>query len=318
VSAYQFDVLTLNSDHNSLTLRDIILNVHAMNAIDKKQTELTLALLDAVSEDSGISQRSLARQLGVALGLANAQLRACARRGFIAITAISKRRFNYDLTDFGERERMRLARHNLSISLAPYAEIRRACDAVIDQCRDIGATRLVFAGQSHLADIAFVSALDRGVDVVGLIAMPTRPAEGGMRTSVETFCNQPVWHGPQAFAADQGGVAFEVSTDVSMCGDDDASFPRRHDHLDCHAIVITDLVQPQAAAQALDQLRLPIFAPSILRLALPVNDGVGTRETPVHPHTAVSGGRTRHAGLRKVTENSPLYPHPKVSGAVSG
>ena len=39
--------------------------------------EIVLGVLDAVERDPSVTQRSVARELGIALGLANAYLRRC-------------------------------------------------------------------------------------------------------------------------------------------------------------------------------------------------------------------------------------------------
>ncbi len=47
----------------------------------QKEDQLTLKLLNTVEEKSDISQRHLASELGIALGLTNSYLNRCARRG---------------------------------------------------------------------------------------------------------------------------------------------------------------------------------------------------------------------------------------------
>ena len=44
-------------------------------------TEITLGVLDAVHENEKVTQRSVARDLGIALGLANAYLKRWCARG---------------------------------------------------------------------------------------------------------------------------------------------------------------------------------------------------------------------------------------------
>jgi hypothetical protein len=46
-------------------------------------TGIILGMLSAVEQDNGVTQRRLARELNIALGLANAYLKRCARKGFI-------------------------------------------------------------------------------------------------------------------------------------------------------------------------------------------------------------------------------------------
>ena len=45
--------------------------------------EITLGVLKAVEGNDSVTQRSLAKELGIALGLANAYLKRCAKKGLI-------------------------------------------------------------------------------------------------------------------------------------------------------------------------------------------------------------------------------------------
>ena len=57
-----------------------------MNAPTEREEQRVLELLDAVGKKNDVSQRHLARHMGVALGLANSYLKRCIRKGFIKIT----------------------------------------------------------------------------------------------------------------------------------------------------------------------------------------------------------------------------------------
>ena len=49
------------------------------------ETAITLQLLSAVEENDAVTQRSMAQDLGIALGLANAYLKRCVRKGLIKV-----------------------------------------------------------------------------------------------------------------------------------------------------------------------------------------------------------------------------------------
>ena len=55
-------------------------------AIPEDETKITLGLLNAVGRDSALTQRSMASELGIALGLANAYLKRCVRKGLIKMS----------------------------------------------------------------------------------------------------------------------------------------------------------------------------------------------------------------------------------------
>ncbi|MGE5241814.1 MAG: winged helix-turn-helix transcriptional regulator, partial [Bacteroidota bacterium] len=57
-----------------------------MNTKPEREEQLVLELLDAVGKSSHLSQRHLASNMGIALGLANSYLKRCIRKGFIKIS----------------------------------------------------------------------------------------------------------------------------------------------------------------------------------------------------------------------------------------
>jgi DNA-binding MarR family transcriptional regulator len=73
-----------------------------------------LGLLAAVERDSALTQRHLARELGIALGLANAYLRRCTKKGLIKMRQAPLNRYAYYLTPRGFAEKSRLTAEYLS------------------------------------------------------------------------------------------------------------------------------------------------------------------------------------------------------------
>ena len=76
---------------------------------------IILGMLSAVERDSNVTQRHLARELGIALGLANAYLKRCAKKGFIKIRQVPLNRYAYYLTPRGFAEKSRLTAEYLSV-----------------------------------------------------------------------------------------------------------------------------------------------------------------------------------------------------------
>jgi hypothetical protein len=59
---------------------------------------MLLGVLTSVDRNSNTSQRTISRELDVALGLANADLKRCLRKGLIKIKQVPRRRYAYHLT----------------------------------------------------------------------------------------------------------------------------------------------------------------------------------------------------------------------------
>ncbi|HZS84282.1 MAG TPA: winged helix-turn-helix transcriptional regulator [Stellaceae bacterium] len=146
---------------------------------------ITVSLLAAVEESSTITQRSLARRLGIALGLTNAYLRRCIAKGFIKITHAPANRYRYYLTPKGFAEKSRLTANYLAYSFDFLRRARADYEALFRICAERGWRRVALCGAGELADLAMLSADGHDVTLVGLVvrAIDVRP---GRRLPVAT------------------------------------------------------------------------------------------------------------------------------------
>ncbi len=149
-------------------------SVHLVNDPGTKEDRLTLELLDAIERRSDVSQRHLARQMGVALGLANSYLRRCAKKGLVKIREAPANRYLYYLTPKGFAEKARLTARFLSTSLTFYRQAGDSCDEVYTLCDANGWKRLILCGLSDFAEIAFVRALESPVNIVSVFDRDSR------------------------------------------------------------------------------------------------------------------------------------------------
>src|SRR5882724_10013995 len=84
---------------------------------DTGQSRIILDILESVDRDGDRSQRSRASEVGIALGLVNAYLKFCIRKGYLKARKIPARGYQYMLTPKGFAEKSRLALSRLSNSL---------------------------------------------------------------------------------------------------------------------------------------------------------------------------------------------------------
>ena len=82
-------------------------------------------LLEAVEQDSRVTQRSLATQLGIALGLTNIYLKRLVRKGYIKCVNVQSNRITYLITPRGIAEKARLTYEFMDYSLHLYGEVRQ-------------------------------------------------------------------------------------------------------------------------------------------------------------------------------------------------
>ena len=146
-----------------------------------EEVAITLGLLTAVEAHEFHTQRTLAAELGVALGLANAYIRRCVKKGLIKVGQAPAKRYAYYLTPKGIAEKGRLTATYLRHSLGFLRRARLQCEDVLRHCQANGWTTLMLVGDSELAEIFLLCAADSAVEIVALIAdFPRRPRLGGV------------------------------------------------------------------------------------------------------------------------------------------
>ncbi|HEV8678164.1 MAG TPA: winged helix-turn-helix transcriptional regulator [Stellaceae bacterium] len=131
--------------------------------------EIVLGLLTSIERDSRVTQRKLAGDLGIALGLANAYLRRCVRKGLVKMSQVPLNRYAYYLTPQGFAEKSRLTAEYLSASLNFFRRARGDCAVLLHQCMARGWRRVTLYGAGDLAEIAVLSAGEAGIEVVCVI-----------------------------------------------------------------------------------------------------------------------------------------------------
>jgi hypothetical protein len=135
----------------------------------RAEAQITLGMLNAVEENSVLTQRSLARELGIALGLANAYLKRCVTKGYIKVTHAPAKRYAYYLTPLGFAEKSRLTAQYLAISFDFFRLARSQCSALFTECETRGWTRIALCGAGELAEIAMLCAESHAVTLIGLV-----------------------------------------------------------------------------------------------------------------------------------------------------
>lgn len=147
--------------------------------VDTRDSEngIILGLLRSLDEDGGRSQRRLAAELGIALGLVNAYLKRCVNKGLVKVQNVPARRYAYYLTPKGFAEKSRLTVTYLSQSFSFFREAKSDCVAMFEVAKSRGVRTAVLMGRSDLAEIAVLCAMESGVEVVALVDAGAKPGQ---------------------------------------------------------------------------------------------------------------------------------------------
>ena len=190
--------------------------------------EILLGVLTAIEQNSNTSQRSISRELNVALGLANAYLKRGVRKGLIKIKQVPRRRYVYYLTPRGFAEKSRLTGEYFAASFTFFRRARTQMSELMGDCASRGWSRIVFAGVSEMAEVGTLCAYNHPVKIVAIVD----PAHAGT-----TSCGLP------------------VKATVAECGSFDA-------------VIITALTVPEVVLKTIKSSvpAERVFVPRLLRL----------------------------------------------------
>jgi len=129
----------------------------------------SLLLLDEISRDERLTQRELSKKLGLALGLVNSYLKNLVSRGYITVSTIPRKRYSYYLTPRGLAEKTRLTYRHLHNFTNLYRVARKDFQGLFEALEAAGRKRVVFCGVDETAEIAYLSLMERGLTLAGVI-----------------------------------------------------------------------------------------------------------------------------------------------------
>jgi DNA-binding MarR family transcriptional regulator len=142
-----------------------------------------LKLLEAVEQDSRVTQRGLATKLGIALGLTNIYLKRLVRKGYIKCVNVQSNRITYLITPRGLAEKARLTYEFMDYSLHLYGEVRHHLRKVLQECA-VKHRQVAICGRGEAAELAYLSLREFGLEPVAIfdsdcsrdfLGMPVRP-----------------------------------------------------------------------------------------------------------------------------------------------
>ena len=138
-----------------------------MNGEDEKilDTYRSFLLLSEISGEQQLSQRQLAKRLGIALGLVNSYLKNLVAKGFVRVNNFPKNRYAYLLTPTGLAEKSRLAYQHLSYFSGLYSVARQDYLQLFGSLSAAGVKSVAFCGVDEVAEIAYLSLKETGLEL---------------------------------------------------------------------------------------------------------------------------------------------------------
>ena len=131
------------------------------------ESQRDLQVLDAVSREQRLTQRTLASRLGIAVGLTNLYLKRLARKGYIKFVNVRPNRIVYLLTPKGIAEKSRLTYEFMESSLSIYRQVRKNLSTiVVPGVRASWGVALYGTGEA--AELAYLCLREQGLEPIAV------------------------------------------------------------------------------------------------------------------------------------------------------
>jgi DNA-binding MarR family transcriptional regulator len=144
----------------------------ANGKLDRDESEdanIVLGILQAIDSGERVTQRAVAGELGIALGLVNAYIKRCMRKGLVKMRSVPARRYAYYLTPKGFAEKSKLTASYLSHSFSFFRAARADCEKVLAEAAARRMHAVALLGASDLAEIMTLCAAEGGVRLVAIV-----------------------------------------------------------------------------------------------------------------------------------------------------
>jgi DNA-binding MarR family transcriptional regulator len=138
------------------------MNEHDDKVLDSYRSFL---LISEIAKEEPVSQRELAKRVGIALGLVNSYLKNLVSKGYVRVSSFPRNRFAYLLTPQGMVEKSRLAYQHLSYFTSLYTVARQDYLTLFRSLAASGERQVAFCGVDEVAEIAFLSLRDTGLEL---------------------------------------------------------------------------------------------------------------------------------------------------------
>jgi len=152
---------------------------HVEARLSGELRELRQQLIVELQRGSNVSQRALARRLGVAVGTVNRLLSDMVEAGYVQVFNRDVRPYAYRVTDDGQRYQRRLGLEHYSWVLGSLRRLEQRIRAKLLELRSRGVERVVFYGAGDVMEATNRVASGVGLQVVGVV--DDDPTKHGLR-----------------------------------------------------------------------------------------------------------------------------------------
>lgn len=118
--------------------------------------EVMVKLLTMLAENPEATQRDLATEMGISLGMMVSYMKSCVRKGFIRSKQVAPRRWAYFVTPKGFAEKSRMVSGYLYRAMTFFRGTRVQLEELFGCCQKQGIQTIAMVGSGDVAEIALL------------------------------------------------------------------------------------------------------------------------------------------------------------------
>ena len=130
-----------------------------MSEIKQQEYEL----LSEIAQDSMVTQASLSKRLGIAVGSVNWYIKRLIKRGYVKVSHLDRTRLKYDLTPEGMSVFTERAMQYAKDSLTIYKRFRQMAKEIVMELNKMRVTHVYLEGDNEIMDILRLTCLEAGM-----------------------------------------------------------------------------------------------------------------------------------------------------------
>ncbi|MDP8244256.1 MAG: MarR family winged helix-turn-helix transcriptional regulator [Candidatus Hinthialibacter antarcticus] len=134
-----------------------------------RDDQMILTLLKAIDDSPDTTQKDLATQLGVAVGLVNSYLKRVIYKGYVKTKQLDRRRLKYLITPTGIKEKSRLTFEFLQYSYQYVMLVRRKVKHQLLSLQKEGCKSVILIGSGEMAELSYIAIRELDMDLHGIV-----------------------------------------------------------------------------------------------------------------------------------------------------
>jgi predicted transcriptional regulator len=131
---------------------------------DIKQHEYDL--LNEIGQDPMVTQASLSKRLGIAVGSVNWYVKRLIHRGWVKVSHLDRTRLKYDLTKEGMAVFTQRALLYARDSLKVYGEFRKKAKILVNELKQNDIRQVNIEGNDEVVDILRLTCIEEGISIL--------------------------------------------------------------------------------------------------------------------------------------------------------